>query len=401
MKHLRFCEILQIILPISKRKNNSTGWTKQEATINSIFQAIGIPGKTTEEFYVDSSSCSKYYTGNKPIPQKIRRYIAKEDQEALLDSFAKKILQTSNVSLSTIAKKLYSQATMQEASTDSIEISPVLHQEQVQNLQAYFSQKQYAHYIASTILFSLLYVPNSHQAPKKSVSNSDQLHFNQDLEESIQSGNYYHSYERDVIIYPDLQEKQYKVLTKRYFESLYPNPVHDYTDRFLVEFFYATSQLRANSHFISLKINHINYSDAVQLIDEDLDTDKSAFPFKRTLLVENIKQADSYRVEFQTKYYARFPVRFGTFRLYAPAKRLKVTVRIRTNEKRKLSLTLKNFGSYNKRQANIDRIEPNATMAYFENLDWTLPSSGYAYIVKPWQEFWPEFLPDIEKSTES
>ena len=275
-----------------------------------------------------------------------------------------------------------------------------LHLIQKNELNFFYEHEKYAHYLASTILFSLLHIPNIPSNEPQNTTLVETLHLDQDIEEAVQNGRYYHSYERDIIIYPDFKNRQFRVCVKRFFTSQFPNPVHKNKDNFQISFFYSTPTLRNNIHFVSLIINHTNYSDEIKIVDEDLDTEKYKFPYKRTMVVEKIFPAELYHVEFQTNYFTNFPIRFGSFRLQAPAKHFKVTVRIRTNEKRKLCLTLKNFGSYNKRFSNIDKIEPNSTMSYFENIDWTYPSSGYAYIVKPWNEYWYDFLPQIQKSTD-
>ncbi len=396
MNLLSFSEILQIILSTNKRKKTTTGWVKQEAIVNSIFQFLEIPGKEDEEFYVSTSDCSKYFNGRKNIPHKLKNYLAQQDFSQVVEKFAQRLLQYPGTSTISVAKKLYDLAGEQ---TDVLNSENQTCLEQEKRLNSFYSQEKYAHYIAATILFSLIHVPNVPNCQQNENSLLDSLHFNQDLEEAIQQGHYYQYYERDIIIHPDMKKKEFKVLVKRQFTSHYPNPVHPHKDRFLLCSFYSTPTLRSNNHFISLKINQIDYSDRVQVLDEDLDIEKHRFPYKRSLLVENLPASDLYQIDLQTKYFASFPVRFGSFRLHSPAKRFKVTVRIRTNEKRKLCLTLKNFGSFNKQISNIDRIEPNATMAYFENIDWTFPSSGYAYIVKPWNEFWQDFLPQSQQKS--
>ncbi|HFI0448826.1 TPA: hypothetical protein ACGOY6_001038 [Streptococcus suis] len=393
MKLLSFSEILQIILSTNKRKKKTTGWVKQEAIVNSIFQLLQIPGKNDEEFYVSTSDCSKYFNGRKNIPQKIKTYLANSDYSKLVEDFAQHLNTYKDSATSTIAKRLYDASTQSE---DTIFDESHHFMEQKTQLESFYTQEKFAHFIASAILFALIYVPNIPCNKQGSTSNLDSVHFNQDIEESIRKGRYYLSYERDVVIHPDMRKKEFKVIVRRQFTSHYPNPVHPDNDRFILNTFYSTPTLRSNFHFIHLKINQIDYSDQVQIIDEDGDTERHRFPYKRSLLIENLPFSELYQVDVQTKYFATFPIRFGSFRLNAPAKRFKVTVRIRTNEKRKLCLTMKNFGSFNKRTPSIDRIEPNATMAYFENIDWTLPSSGYAYIVKPWNEFWPDFLPSYQ-----
>lgn len=401
MRHLTFSEILQTILSVNKRKNKTTGWVKQEATVNSIFQVIGVPGKADEEFYVNTSDCSKYFNGRKNIPNKIRKFIAKQSFTELVELFAGRINRHPDIPAKAIATALFEQAKQGEASSLIPTYTDDIRYQQEQTLNQLFSQKQYAQYIATTIIFSLLYVSNIGTAPSVDFPSQEMLHFNGEVEECIQQGQYYESYNRDVIIYPDVEKKVFNVLVTRTFEAPLPNPVHKYKDKYLVNFLYSTPTLRSNLHFVSLKINGRDYTDATQVIDETLDSEKHSFPYKRSILLENIEPANTYKVELQTKYFASFPVRFGSFRLHAPAKHFKVSVCIRTIEKRKLSLTMKTFGSYNKHVSNIHHIEPNATLAYFENIDWTFPSSGYAYIVKPWDEYWLDFLPDTEKSTET
>ncbi len=401
MRHLTFSEILQTILSINKTNNKTTGWVKQEATVNSIFQVIGVPGKADEEFYVNTSDCSKYFNGRKNIPNKIRKFIAKQPFTELAEIFADKINHHPDIPATAIATALFEQAKQGEISSLIPTCTDDIRYQQEQTLNQLFSKKLYAQYISTTILFSLLYVSNIDTTPSVDFPSQEILHFNSDVEECIQLGQYYKSYERDVIIYPDIETKLFKVLVTRTFEAPLPNPVHKYKDKYLVNFLYSTPTLRSNLHFVSLKINGKDYTDATQVIDETLDSENHSFPYKRSILLENIEPANTYKVELQTKYFASFPVRFGSFRLHAPAKRFKVSVCIRTIEKRKLSLTMKTFGSYNKHVSNIHHIEPNATLAYFENIDWTFPSSGYAYIVKPWNEYWLDFLPDREKSTET
>lgn len=401
MRHLTFSDILQTILSVSRRKNKTTGWVKQEATVNSIFQVIGIPGKADEDFYVNTSDCSKYFNGRKNIPNKIRKFIAKQSFTELAETFADKINRHPDIPAKAIATALFEQAKQGEASSLIPTCTDDIRYQQEQTLNQLFSQKQYAQYITTTIIFSLLYVSNIGTAPYVDFPSQEMLHFNGEVEECIQQGQYYESYNRDVIIYPDVEKKVFNVLVTRTLEAPLPNPVHKYKDKYLVNFFYATPKLRSNLHFVSLKINGKDYTAVTQVIDETLDSETHSFPYKRSILLENVEPADTYKVELQTKYFASFPVRFGSFRLHAPAKHFKVSVCIRTIEKWKLSLTMKTFGSYNKHVSNIHHIEPNATLAYFENIDWTFPSSGYAYIVKPWDEYWLDFLPDTEKSTET
>ncbi|MGU7914404.1 hypothetical protein ACS60K_00645 [Streptococcus suis] len=396
MIFLSFSEILQVILAVNKRKKKNVGWVKQEAIVNSIFQFLEIPGKEDEEFYVSISDCSKYFNGRKNIPHKLKNYLAQQDFSQVVEKFAQRLLQYPETSTVSVAKKLHEMASEQ---TDVLNSEKQTFLEQEKRLNSFYSQEKYTHYIATTILFSLIHIPNIPSCQQEKSSLVDSLHFNQDLEEAIQQGRYYLSYERDIVIHPDMKKKEFKVLVKRLFTSHYPNPVHPHKDKFLLNTFYSTPTLRSNNHFISLKINQLDYSDRVQVLDEDLDIEKHRFPYKRSLLVENLPASDLYQIDLQTKYFTSFPIRFGSFRLHSPAKRFKVTVRIRTNEKRKLCLTLKNFGSFNKQISNIDRIEPNATMAYFENIDWTFPSSGYAYIVKPWNEFWQDFLPQSQQKS--
>ncbi|HEP1813734.1 TPA: hypothetical protein VB864_000092 [Streptococcus suis] len=396
MIFLSFSEILQVILAVNKRKKKNVGWVKQEAIVNSIFQFLEVPGKEDEEFYVSTSDCSKYFNGRKNIPHKLKNYLAQQDFSQVVEKFAQRLLHYPETSTVGVAKKLHEMASEQ---TDVLNSEKQSFLEQEKRLTSLYSQEKYTHYIATTILFSLIHIPNIPSCQQEKSSLVDSLHFNQDLEEAIQQGRYYQSYERDIIIHPDMKKKEYKVLVKRQFISHYPNPVHPHKDRFILNTFYSTPSLRSNNHFISLKINQIDYSDRVQVLDEDLDIEKHRFPYKRSLLVENLPASELYHIDLQTKYFASFPIRFGSFRLHSPAKRFKITVRIRTNEKRKLCLTLKNFGSFNKQISNIDRIEPNATMAYFENIDWTFPSSGYAYIVKPWNEFWQDFLPENQQKS--
>ncbi|HFI0419264.1 TPA: hypothetical protein ACGOW9_000401 [Streptococcus suis] len=396
MIFLSFSEILQVILAVNKRKKKNVGWVKQEAIVNSIFQFLEIPGKEDEEFYVSISDCSKYFNGRKNIPHKLKNYLAQQDFSQVVEKFAQRLLQYPETSTVGVAKKLHEMASEQ---TDVLNSEKQIFLEQEKRLTSLYSQEKFTHYIATSILFSLLHIPNIPSCQQEKSSLVDSLHFNQDLEEAIQQGRYYLSYERDIVIHPDMKKKEFKVLVKRLFTSHYPNPVHPHKDKFLLNTFYSTPTLRSNNHFISLKINQLDYSDRVQVLDEDLDIEKHRFPYKRSLLVENLPASDLYQIDLQTKYFTSFPIRFGSFRLHSPAKRFKVTVRIRTNEKRKLCLTLKNFGSFNKQISNIDRIEPNATMAYFENIDWTFPSSGYAYIVKPWNEFWQDFLPQNQKKS--
>ena len=62
--------------------------------------------------------------------------------------------------------------------------------------------------------------------------------------------------------------------------------------------------------FVSLIINHTNYSDEIKIVDEDLDTEKYKFPYKRTMVVEKIFPAELYHVEFQTNYFTNF--QFGS-----------------------------------------------------------------------------------------
>lgn len=396
MIFLSFSEILQVILAVNKRKKKNVGWVKQEAIVNSIFQFLEIPGKEDEEFYVSISDCSKYFNGRKNIPHKLKNYLAQQDFSQVVEKFAQRLLQYPETSTVGVAKKLHEMASEQ---TDVLNSEKQTFLEQEKRLTSLYSQEKFTHYIATSILFSLLHIPNIPSCQQEKSSLVDSLHFNQDLEEAIQQGRYYLSYERDIVIHPDMKKKEFKVLVKRLFTSHYPNPVHPHKDKFLLNTFYSTPTLRSNNHFISLKINQLDYSDRVQVLDEDLDIEKHRFPYKRSLLVENLPASDLYQIDLQTKYFTSFPIRFGSFRLHSPAKRFKVTVRIRTNEKRKLCLTLKNFGSFNKQISNIDRIEPNATMAYFENIDWTFPSSGYAYIVKPWNEFWQDFLPQSQQKS--
>ncbi|HFU4054068.1 TPA: hypothetical protein ACGO6G_000098 [Streptococcus suis] len=396
MIFLSFSEILQVILAVNKRKKKNVGWVKQEAIVNSIFQFLEIPGKEDEEFYISISDCSKYFNGRKNIPHKLKNYLAQQDFSQVVEKFAQRLLQYPETSTVGVAKKLHEMASEQ---TDVLNSEKQTFLEQEKRLNSFYSQEKYTHYIATTILFSLIHIPNIPSCQQEKSSLVDSLHFNQDLEEAIQQGRYYLSYERDIVIHPDMKKKEFKVLVKRLFTSHYPNPVHPHKDKFLLNTFYSTPTLRSNNHFISLKINQLDYSDRVQVLDEDLDIEKHRFPYKRSLLVENLPASDLYQIDLQTKYFTSFPIRFGSFRLHSPAKRFKVTVRIRTNEKRKLCLTLKNFGSFNKQISNIDRIEPNATMAYFENIDWTFPSSGYAYIVKPWNEFWQDFLPQSQQKS--
>ncbi|WP_238594912.1 hypothetical protein, partial [Streptococcus suis] len=101
------------------------------------------------------------------------------------------------------------------------------------------SKKLYAQYISTTILFSLLYVSNIDTTPSVDFPSQEILHFNSDVEECIQLGQYYKSYERDVIIYPDIETKLFKVLVTRTFEAPLPNPVHKYKDKYLVNFLYS------------------------------------------------------------------------------------------------------------------------------------------------------------------
>ncbi|WP_161940400.1 hypothetical protein, partial [Streptococcus suis] len=91
--------------------------------------------------------------------------------------------------------------------------------QQEQTLNQLFSKKLYAQYISTTILFSLLYVSNIDTTPSVDFPSQEILHFNSDVEECIQLGQYYKSYERDVIIYPDIETKLFKVLVTRTFEA--------------------------------------------------------------------------------------------------------------------------------------------------------------------------------------
>ncbi|HEM3576509.1 TPA: hypothetical protein U1C15_000116 [Streptococcus suis] len=404
MTFLRFHDLVHAISQTCKASSSSSKWTKQEAIINFIFHTLDIhnsPYSTDQDDYVSSSACSKYGNAKKNIPKWARKQLLLADWETLQEKLVHTIAASHHFPSKDVAKKLYFLA--QEKPISQSDCYPELETSNFVAIKTraekFYSQEKYTHYIAATILFSLIHIPNVPSCQQEESSLLDSLHFNQDLEEAIQQGRYYLSYERDIIIHPDRKKKEFKVLVKRLFTSHYPNPVHPHKDKFLLNTFYSTPTLRSNNHFISLKINQIDYSDRVQVLDEDLDIETHRFPYKRSLLVENLPASDLYQIDLQTKYFASFPIRFGSFRLHSPAKRFKVTVRIRTNEKRKLCLTLKNFGSFNKQISNIDRIEPNATMAYFENIDWTFPSSGYAYIVKPWDEFWQDFLPQSQQKS--
>lgn len=404
MTFLRFHNIIHTISQTCKTSSSSSKWKNQEAIINFIFHSLDIhnsPYSTEQDDYISSSACSKYSNAKKNIPRWARKQLLSADWEAQQGKLVHTLTKINNFPIKEVAKKLYLLAREQQISQSDCypELQTITYISIKTRAEEYYSQEKYHHYIATIILFSLIHVPNILNCQQEETSLLDSLHFNQDLEESIQQGRYYQSYERDIIIHPDMKKKEYKVLVKRQYISHYPNPVHPHKDRFILNTFYSTPALRSNNHFISLKINQIDYSDRVQVLDEDLDIEKHRFPYKHSLLVENLPASELYHIDLQTKYFASFPIRFGSFRLHSPAKRFKITVRIRTNEKRKLCLTLKNFGSFNKQISNIDRIEPNATMAYFENIDWTFPSSGYAYIVKPWNEFWQDFLPQSQQKS--
>ncbi|WFA76188.1 hypothetical protein PFZ59_01460 [Streptococcus suis] len=157
MKHLNFSEILQVILAVNKRNKKTIGWVKQEAIVNSIFQFLEVPGKEDEEFYVSTSDCSKYFNGRKNIPQKLKNYLAQQDFSQIVEKFAQRMMQYTEISTISVAKKLYDVAG--EQTTNSNHENPSF-LEQEKRLASYYSQEKYHHYIATTILFSLIHVPN-------------------------------------------------------------------------------------------------------------------------------------------------------------------------------------------------------------------------------------------------
>ncbi len=144
MRHLTFSEILQTILSVNKRKNKTTGWVKQEATVNSIFQVIGVPGKADEEFYVNTSDCSKYFNSRKNIPNKIRKFIAKQPFTELVEIFADRINRHPDIPATAIATKLFEQAERGEISSLIPSCTDDIRYKQEQTLNQLFSEKIYS-----------------------------------------------------------------------------------------------------------------------------------------------------------------------------------------------------------------------------------------------------------------
>ncbi|WP_161951530.1 hypothetical protein, partial [Streptococcus suis] len=89
-----------------------------------------------------------------------------------------------------IATALFEQAKQGEISSLIPTCTDDIRYQQEQTLNQLFSKKLYAQYISTTILFSLLYVSNIDTTPSVDFPSQEILHFNSDVEECIQLGQY-------------------------------------------------------------------------------------------------------------------------------------------------------------------------------------------------------------------
>lgn len=395
---LLFSDLLNIILETSKNKKLTSGWLTQEIVVNSIFNYLEIKklidGKYVD-YYMSPPSCSLYFQSKKSLPNWIRQELLSRNLDDLHNNLSQRLSTDPTLPLSSIVTKIRKMYLRKNFKPSPLQ-SDTIHLRQffdIEQLEMWYGQKEFAQFLSAVILHCSLYTLNCQNA-HHSDNSCRFLHFNEDVEEQIETDHYYYSYVRDVQIYPDSKLKQYRILIKRSYESPFPNPNHDEQDSFNYHHYFTTEQLCNRLKLVQLKINDVDYTQNVLISSFDLSKDFLSHPFKKEFKLINLPRQSRYKVELITEYYTDFPIRFETFKLSSPAKYFKINICICSKDKKKLALSLKQFGDFNKKVNHINKVEPNSTMSYFEFLDWVMPSSGYAYIVKPWKEYWKDFCPE-------
>ncbi|HEM5097597.1 TPA: hypothetical protein U1265_000627 [Streptococcus suis] len=400
MVQLLLGDVFSSILETSKEQKITSGWLTQEYVVNTIYQYFQLKKNINGEevdYYVSAPSCSLYFQSKKTLPPWYRNAILSSNMDELFLSITAKFENNHTLPLKAIVKKLrkiYLHENFQQTQIfENVKTNRNFFN--INELEIWNKKKQYSYILTAILFHCLLFIPNDRYC-KYYEHDIASLHFNEDVGELVTNGQYYNYFEKDISIRPSIEDRTYRILTKRKYESPFPNPEYFDKNTYYINFYFATEEL-CNQHSItSLIINGKDYTENKLETISDLSDQFYPFPIRKAILIENIPKAPLYTVNLDTEYAAAFPIRYESYKLTSPTKRLKVSVSIFSREKRKLSLSLKTFGDFNSRIKPIERIEPNTTMAYFEFLDWTMPGSGYSYLVKPWGPFWKEFIPNID-----
>ena len=393
MTSLTFGSLCQIILDMSRKEKTAHGWNKQVTVVNELFQLVGISN------YYEPGACSYFINRKKEIPKSRREFLIEVPMEVQVEKLAKKLADEktplSLASIATALRNLYLSSDFHENNYYPYDIaleSPF----KIDKLEILYHQKDYPSFLAIILLHVLIFVPNLEKKPEHSTQKY-KIQFNQHIQHFLDNQQYYDQFHRDIIVVPYVKEKYFKVISDTTCTSHHLNPRTPEREYFYY-FFSFSSQFEQDTHQLAhLEINGVDYTDKVYY---ELSTEyEREYPFVKRYYAKDIPLANYYHIRIEWHSQVCFPVLNNSFRLRIPCKDFKVSLEIRHYEKYKFHSSFKPFGNYVLGETNTDKTPPDSAVSYFHNRDWTYPSCGYSYLIKPQDEFWLEFLPPVHEKT--
>ncbi|MET3558425.1 hypothetical protein ABID29_001550 [Streptococcus rupicaprae] len=386
METNRLClsNVLQAIILTNKTEEKHFGWTTQEIAINELFQLFGVQ-TLKNNYYVLPPQCSLYFQQRKNIPTRLRRFFYQNNHsQESLTAISQELQKERNFPTKLVAQKIrcltFEKHHILEPDDPKID-SDFLCQ--------LIQQQRYADYLTWVFFYCLTRLSNTETFSNHDLLNSEFIQ--QDFLDQIQRKQFYEFYHHDIVVIPRMAQRNFKIIHKKSYQTYFPKPSEPQKDYFEFKYSFTQKELLESSRLTSLIINGVEYILEVEAEERYVENDK--YPYKVFYRLRSFAHQDSYLVQTEHEYIAPFPIRIKHFKLLSPAKQFKCNVRIQSHQSHKFVLILKQFGDYNPNKNNIDMTVPNATMSYFENKNWTFPSSGYSYLIKPRDDFWQECLP--------
>ena len=290
MSSLTFGRLCQMILEISRKEKLIDGWNKQVIVVNSLFQMAGIHN------YYEPGACSYFINQKKEIPKgKRERLISKSlDDQAYL--IAQKIRNENSQlplqPLATSIRHFYQHPTFHEDAYYPYETA-VTSPFQPDQLEQIYQAEDYPLFLAKVLLHLLIFVPNVQKRTECNLLNN-KVRFNQHIQHFLDNQQYYEKFHRDLVIFPFMEEKYYKIVSDTSYSAYRINPRTPERDYFYY-FFSFNNAFEQDAHQLAyLEINGIDYTDKVtsQL---SLEYERE-FPFVKRYMLKGIPHSDFYHV---------------------------------------------------------------------------------------------------------
>lgn len=393
MQENRLClsQVLQTIILTNKTEKKNFGWTTQEIAINELFKLFGVQ-KLKKNYYILPPQCSLYFHQKKNIPPKLRQFFFQENnKDEHLAKISHLLQEEKDFPILSVAQKVR-HLTINDSNL--IESAPLLIDRN--RLNQLIQQGRYADYLTWIFFYCLTSLSNTAIPFNHNIPTSEFIQ--QDFLDQINQKQFYEFYHHDIVIIPRMEQRNFKIIHKKSYLTYFPKPSQPQQDYFEFKFSFLQKELLQKSRMTSLVINGVDYTSEVEI--EEVYEENDKYPYKILYRLSSFAYHESYHIQTEHEYISQFPIRFKYFKLLSPAKHFKCNVRIQSHQSHKFVLILKQYGDYNPNKENIDMTVPNSTMSYFENKNWTFPSAGYSYLIKPRDDFWQDCLPLPSTSTE-